>query len=263
MVSYRRRRADTSMPLRESEAIILRRFPLGEGDLLVSFLSRSLGRMRGVARGARRPKSRFGSTLEPLSYVHIWVLEKETRELVRITQCELLESFLDTHRDYDCSVALGVLSEVTDALLPEREASDAAFRLLLLSARTVKATGKASLVLAYFVLWTVRLGGWMPDLDRCAKCERLFARQPAYGSGSRQGLRCSDCRLPGMRLISVRGLDAGRRMLLEKLDRVAKAEESGMVTRDLTDFLLDVIEHHMERKLSTRRVLEAAREGMG
>src|SRR5665213_2962055 len=72
------------MPAKESEAIVLRTYPLGEGDRLVSFLDRQSGRVRGVARGARLPKSRYGSTLELLAYVRIWYFEKETRELVRI-----------------------------------------------------------------------------------------------------------------------------------------------------------------------------------
>ena len=86
------------MPLHESEAIVLRSYPLGEADRLVSFLSRAMGRVRGVAAGARRTKSRFGSTLERLSHIRIWFFEKETRDLVRISQCEMIESFLDAFR---------------------------------------------------------------------------------------------------------------------------------------------------------------------
>ncbi len=119
------------MPLHESEAIVLQSYPLGEADRLVSFLSRTIGRVRGVASGARRTKSRFGSTLERLSHVRIWFFEKETRELVRINQCELIESFLNAFRDYASGIALAILSEVTEAVLPDREASDANFRLLL------------------------------------------------------------------------------------------------------------------------------------
>src|SRR5580658_5867543 len=98
--SFARRRADTPMPLHESEAIILQSYPLGEADRLVSFLSRTMGRMRGVASGARRTKSRFGSTLERLSHIRIWFFERETREPVRISQCEVIESFLNAFHDY-------------------------------------------------------------------------------------------------------------------------------------------------------------------
>src|SRR5580658_9157836 len=134
----RRRRADTQMTLHESEAIVLQSYPLGEADRLVSFLSRTMGRMRGVASGARKPKSRFGATLERLSHVRIWFHERETRELVRISQCEIIESFIDAFRDYASSVALAVFSEVTQAILPDREASDATFRLVLMASQQVK-----------------------------------------------------------------------------------------------------------------------------
>ena len=74
------------MPARETEAIILKTFSLGEADRLVSFFGRTSGRMRGVAAGARRIKNRYGSTLEILSHVQLWYVEKETRDLVRIQQ---------------------------------------------------------------------------------------------------------------------------------------------------------------------------------
>src|ERR1700685_2750237 len=118
------------MPLHEAEAIVLQSYPLGEADRLVSFLSRTIGRVRGVAAGARKTKSRFGSTLERLSHVRIWFFERPSRELVRINQCELIESFLDAFRDYASGIALAIFSEVTEAVLPDREAADANFRLL-------------------------------------------------------------------------------------------------------------------------------------
>src|ERR1700688_677002 len=144
------------MPLKESEAIVLRSFPLGEGDRLVSFLDRQFGKLRGVARGARLPKSRFGSTLELLSYIRIWYFERESRELVRINQCELLESFLDVQADYRSGICLALISEVTEAVLGEREVADAQFRLVLLTARAIREHGASPVALAYFCLWTAR-----------------------------------------------------------------------------------------------------------
>src|SRR5262249_26386731 len=99
------------MPARETEAIILKTFPLGEADRLVSFLGRQSGRLRGAASGARRIKNRFGSTLEVLSHVQIWYVERETRDLVRIQQCELLESFHKAQSDYGLSTGLATVSE--------------------------------------------------------------------------------------------------------------------------------------------------------
>ena len=131
------------MPARETEAIILKTFPLGEADRLVSFLGRSSGRMRGVAAGARRIKNRYGSTLELLAHVQLWYVERETRELVRIQQAELLESFHKAQSNYALSTGLAVVSEIGERVLPEREVSEAMFRLMVLT-RTRESIGWVS-----------------------------------------------------------------------------------------------------------------------
>jgi len=249
------------MPVRESEALVLHSYPLGEADRLVSFLSRNMGRVRGVAAGARRTKSRFGSTLERLSHIRIWFYERETRDLVRISQCELIESFLGVFSDYASGVTLSLLSEVTEAVLPEREASDANFRLLLLVAQAVKKTTKPELPMAYFALWTVKLGGWLPNLDACGRCGRALMNdaggEPAYFSGSASAIACSTCRAPGMRLLSPAALAAARKMLTGHLDRLTEEVIPARAARELTDVMLDVIEHQIDRKLKSRELLES------
>src|SRR6202161_2162434 len=245
------------MPLRESEAIVLQSYPLGEADRLVSFLTRSIGRIRGVASGARRTKTRFGSTLERLSHVRVWFFEKETRSLVRISQCELIESFLDAFKDYESGVGLAIISEVTETVLPDREASDANFRLLLLTAQAVKRTGKWEVPLAYFALWTVKLGGWLPPLDVCSRCGTvLTSNEPAYFSRSSSALFCAKCRKPGLRVIPATALVAARKMLAQRLDKFTHGEISDFAARELTDIALDVIERQIDRKLKSRELLE-------
>lgn len=248
------------MALKESEAVVLRSYPLGEADRLVSLLTRTGGRIRGVAAGARKPKSRFGSTLEMMSHIRVWYFEKETRDLVRINQCELLESFLDVQQDYERGLALAMVSEVTEGVLPEREPSDAAFRLVLHAAQALKSGVSAALVGAYFSLWSVRLAGWLPDLGRCVRCGREFTAQGAYGSRAYTGLACGNCRAPGMRGISGPSLAAGVSMLGQRLNEIAGAKPAAVPPADLNEYLLDVIEHQMERKLQTRRMLEMARQ---
>lgn len=251
------------MPLHESEAIVLQSYPLGEADRLVSFLSRTMGRMRGVAAGARRTKSRFGSTLERLSHIRIWFFERETRELVRISQCEMIESFIEAFSDYASSIALSLFSEITQAVLPDKEAADANFRLLLLSAQTVKRTKNAEPALAYFALWTVKLGGWLPSLQACSRCGKALgggaaAPQPAYFARSSSAIMCADCRRPGMRAISPGALVAARTMLAERLDRLTAESVPMKAAKEVTEIMLDVIEHQIDRKLNSRELLETA-----
>jgi DNA repair protein RecO (recombination protein O) len=109
------------MPLRTSEAIILRCWPLREADLIVSFFTRDQGKLRGVARRARRPKSNFGAGLERLSWVSLSWYQRETRELVSLNSCELLQSWFMLASNYETSVALDFLAEVSDQMLPPGE----------------------------------------------------------------------------------------------------------------------------------------------
>jgi DNA repair protein RecO (recombination protein O) len=244
------------MPLQESEAIVLRSYPLGEADRLVSFLSRSSGRLRGVARGARRPKSRFGSSLEPLSHIRIWFYERESRELVRISQCELLESFFDAQVDYRASCALSLIAEVVEAVLPEREPSESSFRLMLHVARQIRESRETTLPIAYFAIWIVRLSGWLGDLSRCARCGASLVGSPAYGTVASSGFVCGKCRSSGMRMLSEPSLDVARQFFGARLDQLGAAKDHVRAVRELADFFLDVIEHQLERKLASRPMLD-------
>jgi DNA repair protein RecO (recombination protein O) len=244
------------MPARETEAIILKTFPLGEADRLVSFLGRNSGRLRGVASGARRLKNRFGSTLETLSHVQIWYVERETRDLVRIQQCEPLESFHRSQTDYALSTGLAVVSEVAEQVLPEHEGAEAMFRLILLTAKEINRTGDSKMPVAYFSFWTVRLGGWLPRFDRCATCGKLFGSKPAYYSRWEAGLLCEDCRMSGMRPLSKDARELAERFTVEKLDRIPVVESLLSQAKELREASLDWIEHHTERQLKTRELLE-------
>ena len=246
------------MPARETEAIILKTFALGEADRLVSFLGRTSGRVRGVAAGARRIKNRYGSTLEVLSHVQIWYTEKETRELVRIQQAELLESFHKAQSDYGLSTGLAVISEISEQVLPEHEVSEAMFRLILLAAREIERTKDWALPLAYFAFWTVRLGGWLPRFDRCASCGATFELRPAFYSAHQPGLFCEKCRRAGMKPLHIEARNLAERFANERLDRIEPESSLLTAARELREASLSWIEHHSEHRLATRELLETS-----
>lgn len=250
------------MPLKESEAIVLRTYPLGEGDRLVSFLDRQSGRVRGVARGARLTKSRFGSTLEMLAYIRIGYFEKETRELVRINQCELMESFMDVQSDYSSSVALALISEITDSVLEEREAAEPQFRLILLVARAIRIHGPSKVILTYFCLWMAKLGGWLGPLDRCSRCGKIFQVEGAFHSSGYAELFCNDCRVEWMKPLSNESLAIGRLALSGSLDRLLKENITSGSAKQILSYALDVLERHMEKKLISRKTFESGEGGI-
>ncbi len=219
-------------------------------------LGRSSGRVRGVASGARRLKNRYGSTLEILSHVQIWYVEKETRELVRIQQAELLESFHKAQSDYGLSTGLAVISEVSELVLPEHEVSEAMFRLVLLAAREIERTGDWTLPLSYFAFWTIRLGGWLPRFDRCSQCGTPFGEKPAFYDARHSGLFCEKCRRPGMRSLHLGARNLAERFTGERLDRIALEKPMQESARELREASLAWIEHHTERRLASRELLE-------
>jgi DNA repair protein RecO (recombination protein O) len=246
------------MPARETEAIILKTFPLGESDRVVSFLGRGSGRLRGVAPGARRLKNRFGSTLEILSHVHLWYVERETRDLVRIQQADLLESFHKTQSDYALSTGLAVISEIVELVLPEREVSEAMFRLILLAVREVERTGSWQLPLSYLAFWTVRLGGWLPRFDRCTTCQSALDAGPASCDKHHPGLYCDKCRQPGMKPLRREARELAEYFTGERLDRIAYDESMKPRAAELRSAALGWIEFHSERRLVTPELLETA-----
>lgn len=172
------------MPLYNDEAFVLRTYALKESDRIVSFFTRSGGKRRGVARGARRPKSKFGAALEPLTQVRVQYFEREGRELSTVDSCELLASPLATTApDLLNSVAASLMVEVADRMLPDHEVNDAVFRLLVTaSAQLRTSAGEAVwLPLTYYLYWMVRLGGFLPAFELNPEAQALaaaMARQP-------------------------------------------------------------------------------------
>ena len=151
------------MPARVSETFVLRTYPFREADLIVSFLTRDLGKLRGVARRARRPKSPFGSGLERLSQVRMAYFQKENAELVSLSGCELIESQFGLQSEYAMSVVLDYFTEVTEQVLPAHEPNEKFFRLLASVLAYLRAGGDGWVSVTYFSVWTVRLLGLWPE----------------------------------------------------------------------------------------------------
>src|SRR6201984_1719192 len=178
------------MALRESEAIVLRTYPLREADLLVTLFTRAEGKVHGVARSAKKSKRRFGGPLEPLTYVRAFYDVRERRELARLDSCEVLESPMASEVSYARAVALGHIAELLDELLPDREANDAVFRLTLSVLRVL--TGEDIwMPVTYFELWLTRLVGFLPELTEGVVCGRSLNGSRAYFHALADGLMCA------------------------------------------------------------------------
>src|SRR5882762_11596271 len=179
------------MALKESEAIVLRTYPLRESDLLVTLFTRLEGKVRGVARAAKKSKRRFGGALEPLTYVLAIYDERERQELVRLDSCEVIDSPMASEVGYPRAVALGHVAELLDELLPDREASDAVFRLALSVIAGLRGPD-IWMPVTYFELWMTRLMGYLPEFSECVVCGRALNGNRAYFHALADGLMCTD-----------------------------------------------------------------------
>jgi DNA repair protein RecO (recombination protein O) len=256
------------MPARVSEAFVLQTWPFKEGDLIVSYLTRDMGKLRGIAKRARRPKSGFGSGLERLSHGNIAYYLRDGRELSTIDSCELIHSQFSLLGDFASACALDFFAEVSEQMLPPAEPNERYFRLLTAVLDHMRTGGSTAAwpAITYFTLWAVRLAGILPELHVCLGCgtwlEDEEHPQRAFFSRHRAGLYCLDCRraldLRNTWEMSRESRQLADEMLRTPVGQLAPRAWSQSTAADLRRFLAQQIESHIERRLVTFPILEAA-----
>lgn len=243
------------MALKESEAIVLRTYPLREADLLVTLFTRLEGKVKGVARAAKKSRRRFGGALEPLTYVRVHYEDRERQELARLDSCEVLESPLAREVSYPRAAALGHVAELLDELLPDREANDAVFRLTLAVLAALQGS-EIWLPVTYFELWMTRLVGFLPELGECIVCGRGLNGSRAFYHVLADGLMCvDDKRLASSELSSESRMLAAQ-MFRTPVEGLDLHDWPKAKAADLRKFLIQILERHLERKLVTAGMLE-------
>jgi DNA repair protein RecO (recombination protein O) len=243
------------MALKESEAIVLRTYPLREADLLVTLFTRAEGKVKGVARSAMKSKRRFGGALEPLTYVRAFYEDRERQELARLESCEVLESPLATVVSYPRAVALGHVAELMDQLLPDREANDTVFRLVLSVLAALRGTD-VWMPVTYFQLWMTRLIGYLPDLSECIVCGRTLNGDRAFFHVLADGIMCADDKRLASSEISAESRQLAARMFRAPVESFAGTPWPKTQAADLRKFLIQILQRHIEKKLVTAGMLE-------
>jgi DNA repair protein RecO (recombination protein O) len=183
------------MGLIETEGLVLKSYGLAEADKIVVFLTQEHGLVRGVAKGAKRLKSKFGGSLEPFSIVRLTFFQKEDRELVSIQQSEIIKSFFEQAVQPHAFQKFAYLVELLNDFAPPSDPNERLYRMAKVCLETSdEHPEKLSQMILYFELWLLKLGGYLPSWERCDICKRELSRQETTNLQINFHLACRQCR---------------------------------------------------------------------
>ncbi len=183
------------MALIETESLVLKSYNLAEADKIVVLLTHDHGVVRGVAKGAKRLKSKFGSGLEPFSVVQSTYFQKDAVELVSIERIDLIRSSFGVASNPDFLQKFSYLADLLIAISPPHDPSETLYRMATACLQTASDNEPALLsVGVYFEIWLLRIAGYLPDWTRCDQCGRAFGETEESSIGSNFHLFCSACR---------------------------------------------------------------------
>jgi DNA repair protein RecO (recombination protein O) len=229
------------MSLYHDQGIVLRTYKLGEADRIVVLLTKGHGKVRAVAKGVRKTKSRFGGRLEPTS--HVRLLLYEGRELDIVSQAESIDHFRAIRDDLDRLGQAVSMLEAADQLALEREPSTRIYDMLVGALRTLADKGSPLVVPAFF-LKLLALEGFRPQVESCLVCgdeEPLVSWAIEDG-----GLRCAAHRQGAA--VSGEAVTVLQDILGGRLG-AALAQAQGPVVAEVDHLAIRALEHHLERRL--------------
>ena len=236
----------------KDEGIVLKTIKLGEADRIVTLFTRYHGKVRAVAKGIRKTKSRFGGRLEPFTRVQLMIY-RGRRDLDTITSADIVTSFHEVRDDYERLTAASALVELVEKITPDRERALPTYALLL-SGLTALAEDRGVSVLPAFVVKLLSISGFHPQLSSCAGCgadSGLVGFSPEIG-----GALCSDCWAEDPQAFR---LGEDRLVLLSHLlsaDFGERAEPPVVI--EITDALRRYAEYHLERPLRSLQLIAAS-----
>lgn len=256
-----------SSKLYRDTGIVLRTYKLGEADRIVVILTEHHGKVRAIAKGVRKTRSKFGGRLEPLSCVLIQL--HRGKDLDVISQVETVDTNRAMFGDLDSMTEAYAIVEAVDQLVPDREPVPHIYRMLAGARRTLL-TRPSPIVVPAFLWKLLSAEGLRPRLDSCASCGEALdlARDQRNGGDctfdiSNGGVLCRSCTSTSGMTITPEALEMMQRILGGNLNEVLEESFDPRGQR-LNDPILNEVlaiathafEHHLERRLRSVRIFE-------
>ncbi len=190
--------------LTRTEGIVLKSSIYGEADLIVTYITRDCGLLKVFAKSPRKVKSRFGSSLEPLTYSKISFIGKEDAGLPRLIQSDIVVPFHALREDYGCFTRLAEILELMIHFLPEREPNGNMFSLLLRMLSKLQFGSGNDLYFLFYKIRFLDLAGYLPKLDSCGRCgRRAFGSADSRFYKTHGAIICPTCKSEGTETITV------------------------------------------------------------
>ena len=182
------------MPLHSTEAIVIGGHDLAEADRIVVFYTMTTGKVRAVAEGARRIRTRFGGNLQLFAQGRLVYFERPNKTLHKVNEFAVIRSHQALREDLDRMVLGSMAVEAVAAGVEEEEGSPEIYRLLAEGLEVLEESARPALVMQGFLLHLLRLLGYRPELSECVRCRNSVPpRDDAYLSPSQGGLLCAGC----------------------------------------------------------------------
>ncbi|MFQ5454608.1 MAG: DNA repair protein RecO [Nitrospirota bacterium] len=232
------------MSLLNTSAFILGSHNIGEADKIITFFTLKNGKVKGAANGVRKPKNRFGSSLEPFTYSNVILFEKRKNHLYRIKQSSIIHSFQKIRDDIKKIVAASRIVNLVKLLTIEGEVDDKIFQLLLFSLSYIEKEVEYELITRIFEIKMLNYSGYRPSLDRCLKCNNDLGDRDIYLSNILGGTicsRCADNRDYNLRAISrgaVAFLNQADKMKLSIINRLKASPRIITELKEISDFYI-------------------------
>ena len=236
------------MALYRDHGVVLRTSKLGETDRIITFLTRENGKVRAVAKGVRRPGSKFGARLEPTNNVALQLYRGRNLDIV--TQAETLDTNRSLREDYALLTHAISMLEAVDQVAQERESDPVMYRMLEGALRTLSSE-KSPIVSVAFLWKLLSHEGFHPVLTSCARCELEFgdAVEPATFDFGEGGALCSSCAAGGGRRISADAIVVISALVDARVRAVIDQPPSTEVLLEVEHLGVGALEHHSERRL--------------
>ncbi len=238
----------------ESPAVVLDCRDHGESDKIVTLFCRQLGRITGIAKGAKRSKKRFVNKLEIFSSLNIFHTLPLDGRLAFIAEAELLDGFINIRTDISCYTTASIIREFFLLATKEMEGDEKLYPLLLWALHSLNAQQPPSPVLIFFLIRFFSIIGYRPNLSNCAECGQQLSNSYNYSFHTQSGgIHCNRCdqgqrnsRIP-LSCGTLKSLDMAMKQSLSRLQRLQLTEQS---RRESLSFL-----HMYGRQLFQREIV--------